>query len=164
MAAYHLPGRLWHRYYTTIGDERSRPAAWASLANHILETDGRFQGRTHRMKRHIPGLLTHNAVYRDSAPPLERLYRRPGMRPEITIHPLRGHVPLIGGAVCQYALKAADDITGRSLLQRRHGTAVRECLPGLRADNPVDSQACPLLEGLDGGLRLWSEDPIHCEP
>ncbi len=64
------------------------------------------------MKRHIPGLFTHHAVYRDSAPPLERLYRRLSVRPEITINSLWGHVPLIGGAVCQYALKAANDITG----------------------------------------------------
>ena len=45
------------------------------LADHVLETDGRFQRRTHRVERHIPGLLTHDAVYRDSDPPLERLYR-----------------------------------------------------------------------------------------
>src|SRR5262249_39729669 len=98
-----------HRY-VRWASARLLQRGW--LADYVLETDGRFQRGTRCVKRHIPGLLTHDAVYCDCAPPLERLYRRLSMRSEITVNPLRGHVPLIRRAVCQDALKAANDITG----------------------------------------------------
>src|SRR5258708_8478891 len=78
------------------------------------------------------------------------------MRSEVAIDPLGRRVPLTGCCGCKHRLQHADSITGRTLLQGRHWTAVRQCVPGQWSNNTIHYQASRLQKVFNGcsGLRI----------
>jgi hypothetical protein len=104
------------RFAAAVSQDRKRVQNLSSApgpsADHVFEANLGFECGIRRVERHAPRLITDNAIGRDMAPSLERLYRGSRVRPEVAVNALRRRVPLSGRSVGQHLLKAADNIAG----------------------------------------------------
>src|ERR1700732_1265464 len=91
-------------------------------------------------------MIPDNAIDGDTAPRLKCFYRCLCMRSEIAIDPLRRRVPLARGTVRKHRLQTANYIAGRTLLQCRHWTPVRQSVPSQWSNNTSRNQASRLLK------------------
>src|SRR6202043_1061259 len=61
-------------------------------------------------------------------------------------------------------LQALNQSTGGSLSKDRHRPAIGQGVPGQRADNAVDKQPGPFLEGFHRRLQLRAEYTVDTDP
>jgi len=116
------------------------------------------------MQRHRPGLVPDDPVDCDTTPGLEGLDRRFRVRAKNAVDPLRSCSPLTGGAIGEHSLQALNQSTGGSPSQDRHRPAIGQGVPGQRADNAVDKQPGPFLEGFHRRLQLRAEYTVDTDP
>src|SRR5262245_54358914 len=109
------------------------------------------------MQRDRPALVADDSVGGYAAPGLKRLHGSLGPRAEIAVDSLRASPPCAGRAVGEKLLQGADHVSGGSLAETRHRTAVGQGIPGERADDPIDDKARTLLEFAHGALQLGAE-------
>jgi hypothetical protein len=83
------------------------------------------------------------------------------MRPEVAVDTERCCGPLTRCAVSQKRLQGANDISGRTILEGWHGTAVRQSIPSEHVNRTADRQASALLKVLYCGLDLRSKDAVN---
>src|SRR5262245_15007275 len=116
------------------------------------------------MQRDRPGLVADHSVRGYAAPGLKCLHGSFGTRAEIPVDSLRAGPPRAGRTVGEKLLQGADDIAGGSLAESRHRPPVGQSIPGERADDPVDDEACTLLEIAHGPLQLGAEYAVDRKP